>query len=166
MDMKKDVFKKIFTILIVGLFIFTSTSVVGESLNNVDENKDFLLDQYINENLENKVVENKISNVLNNNSKGRYFIFSTGIRASSYFVKLPRLLTQRGIIFSGEIWYRSNFAFTIVFQRNNSKIKLIDFERGTHRVIIFGIGHSTFTRPHIFSFGRVTAFTKLKPIII
>jgi len=163
--MKKDVVRKLLTIVVINIFIFTSTSVIAEkSLDCIIENDKSLINQYLNENIDNNELINKFTNVLNN-STGRYLIFTTGIRASSYFVKLPRLLTQRGFIFSGEIWYRSNFAITIVLQKNNSRFKLVNFERGTHRVFVFGIGHSTFTKPHVFSFGRVVAFTKIKPIL-
>lgn len=148
--------KKNLSIIIVLLFILTSISVAAEK-TNID---------YLNKNIQNEDLKYEVDNVLNNNSSGRYLILSAGLRASSYFVKLPRIFTQRGMFFSGEIWYRSNFALTLVFQRNNSKFKLVNFERGTHRLFIVGIGHSTFSRPHWFSFGRVTAYTKLRPVII
>jgi hypothetical protein len=153
--LKINLLKTSISLTIALLFVLTSFSVVGEE-PQTDYTKKVEISKQ----------NNVVNNYLNNNSSGRYLVLSAGIRASSYFVKLPRLLTQRGMFLSGEIWYRSNFALTLVFQRNNSRFKLVDFERGTHRVLIVGIGHSTFTRPHCFSFGRVTAFTKLRPLIL
>jgi len=153
--LKAYLLKTSISITIVFLFLFTSFSVIGEELQT-----DYI--KKVDMNIQNK----DVNNFSNNNSSGRYLVVTAGIRASSYFIKLPRLLSQRGMFLSGEIWYRSNFALTLVFQRNNSRLKLVDFERGTHRVLIVGIGHSTFSKPHCFSFGRVTAFTKLRPLIL
>ena len=110
--------------------------------------------------------QNIILQVLANNNSGRYFTISAGIRATSFFLKIPRLLTQRGIAFIAEIKYRSPLAFTLVIERSaQTGINISAFERGTHRVIIIGFGHAAFSRPHIGSFGRYIGITKTKPIV-
>ena len=165
--MKFSFFKKNITLAVVIILIVTTTSVVG--YEKVEKDKDInnnIVEQFKEQTFLTKELQKDTSNILNNNSSTRYLIITGGIRASSYFVKLPRIFTQRGLIFSGEIWYRSSLALTLIFEKNNSRIKLVDFERGTHRVFIFGIGHSTFSRPHWFSFGRLTAYTRIKPIIV
>jgi len=164
--MKISVLKKNVSIIIVLLLVLVSISVSAEkSLVDIDKENNISIEKYINKNVKNNDLKVEVTSVLNNNSSGRYLTLSLGIRASSYFVKLPRFFTQRGMVFFVEIWYRSNFALTLVFQKNNSRLRLVNFERGTHRLTIFGIGHSTFSRPHCFSFGRLTAYTSIQPII-
>ena len=165
--MKKYSLKKNLAITLITILILTSTSVAGyETKKEIKDIKDSFINQITNQKIITEELKQEISGVLNDNSSNRYLIITGGLRASSYFVKLPRILTQRGLIFSGEIWYRSSLAVTFIFEKNNSRFKLVDFERGTHRLFVFGIGHSTFSRPHWFSCGRLTAFTRIKPIII
>jgi hypothetical protein len=165
--MKKDFLKKNLTITLITILILTSTTVAGyKTIDEIRDIDDGFINQITNQKVITEELKQEISDLLNNNNSNRYLIITGGIRASSYFVKLPRLLTQRGLIFSGEIWYRSSLAVTFIFEKNNSRLKLVDFERGTHRLFVFGIGHSTFSRPHFFSCGRLTAITRIKPIII
>ena len=113
-----------------------------------------------------KDIHQHVHSEVSKNKSTIYIIFSCGLIANSYFVKIPRLLTQRGIIFAAQIRYKLPPAFTIVFEkRNDTGIKLTTIERGNHRVILFGIGHSSFTRPHLLSFGRIVAMSKIKPIV-
>ena len=159
--------KKNIAIAVVIILVVTSSSVVGyKTIEKVEDKNESINEQSIGQTIFTEELQEEINDMLNNNSSTRYLIISGGIRASSYFIKFPRVLTQRGLIFSGEIWYRSSLALTLVFEKNNSRFKLIEFERGTHRIFVFGIGHSTFSRPHWFSFGRLTAYTRIKPIII
>ena len=165
--MTAGLFKKYMTLATVIILILTSTSVVGyETVEDINEIYNNTTNRFKEQTVFTEELKQEIYNVLNDNSSNRYLIISGGVRASSYFVKLPRLFTQRGLIFSGEIWYRTSLAATFIFEKNNSRLKLIDFERGNHRVFIIGLGHSTFSRPHWFSCGRLTAFTRIKPIII
>lgn len=100
------------------------------------------------------------------NDSGRYFIFTAGIRATSFFLKVPRLLTQRGISFIAEINYRSPLALTFVIHRSSTDgISITDWGKGTHRVLVIGFGHAAFSRPHVGSFGRYIGITKIKPIV-
>lgn len=163
--MNRSWLKKNLAISLVVILIVTSTSAIGSKTVKEIESNQNGISRYLEQMHYDKQIQQKINKALSNNNSSRYLILTGGIRASSYFIKLPRLFTQRGIIFSGEIWYRSNFAPTLVFKKNESGIKLVNFERGTHRVVIFGIGHSTFSRPHFFSFGRVVAYTRIKPIV-
>lgn len=163
--MKCSLLQKNLAIGLVVLLIATSAPVIGsETVNSVEVNQ-IDVDKYLAQIDCDEETQQEINKALNNNDSSRYLIITGGIRASSYFVKLPRLFTQRGIIFSGEIWYRSLLALTIVFEKNDTGVKLVEFERGTHRVIFFGIGHSSFSRPHFFSFGRLIAFSSIKPIV-
>jgi hypothetical protein len=98
------------------------------------------------------------------NDSGRYITISAGIRATSFFLKIPKLLTQRGIAFIAEIKYRSPLAFTLIIHNTQNGIQTT-FEHGTHRLIVFGFGHAAFSRPHIGSFGRYIGFSKTKPIV-
>ncbi|UCD14642.1 MAG: hypothetical protein JSW60_04270 [Thermoplasmatales archaeon] len=154
---------------VVILLVVTSMSAIANNKVNIVKEVEvdqIDIDKYLEQNWCDEEIQQKIKNALNNNDSGRYITFTGGVKASSFFVKLPRIFTQRGIIFSGEIWYRSPLALTIVFQRNKSGVKLVEFEKGTHRIIILGIGHSSFSRPHLFSSGRVIASSRIKPIII
>jgi hypothetical protein len=111
-------------------------------------------------------IQQHVTSELSKNKSFTYIIFSAGLIANSYFVKIPRLLTQRGIIIAAQIRYKLPPAFTIVFEKSNDTgIKLATIERGNHRVILFGIGHSSFTRPHLLSFGRIVAISRIKPIV-
>ena len=111
-------------------------------------------------------IRQHVKSEISKNKSTIYIIFSCGLIANSYFVKIPRFLTQRGIIFAAQIRYKLPPAFTIVFEkRNDTGIKLTTTERGNHRVVLFGIGHSGFTRPHILSFGRIVAISRIKPIV-
>jgi len=103
---------------------------------------------------------------LTENNTNRYITISAGIRATSFFLKIPRPLTQRGITFIAEIKYRSPLAFTLVLERSpqNGTSKYA-FERGTHRLIVIGFGHAAFSRPHVGSFGHYTGLSKTKPIV-
>ena len=101
---------------------------------------------------------------LTQNDSGRYITISAGIRATSFFLKIPKLLTQRGIAFIAEIKYRSPLAFTLIIHNTQNGIQTT-FEHGTHRLIVFGFGHAAFSRPHIGSFGRYIGFSKTKPIV-
>lgn len=101
---------------------------------------------------------------LTQNDSGRYITLSAGIRATSFFLKIPKLLTQRGIAFIAEIKYRSPLAFTLIIHNTQNGIQTT-FEHGTHRLIVLGFGHAAFSRPHIGSFGRYIGFSKTKPIV-
>lgn len=159
--MKINLIKKFLTIGIVLLLILTGVSAVG---NKIDEDNTKLYESIMKGELNNEL-QQEIIKELNNNNTSRYLIISGGMRASSFFVKFPRIFSQRGFIFAGQIWYRSSFAVTLVFEKNNSRYKLKDFERGIHRVAFIGFGHSSFTRPHLFSNGRIIVLTKTKPIV-
>lgn len=159
--MKINLFKKLLTIGIVTLLILTSVSVVGIEIKNNQVNL-----EKSNEIIKlNEDIQQEIIKATSKNNTTKYLVISGGIRASSYFVKFPRIFSQRGIFFATQIWYRSSFAITLVFVKNNSRYKLLDFERGIHRVVLVGFGHSTFTRPHLLSNGRIIAITKIKPIV-
>jgi hypothetical protein len=110
--------------------------------------------------------QEQILKEITNKNKSRYITISAGIRATSFFLKIPKLLTQRGIAFIAEIKYRSPLAFTLVLERSQQNgISTYAFERGTHRLIVIGFGHAAFTRPHVGSFGRYIGFSSTKPIV-
>ena len=162
--MKINILNKLFILGIIFSFVIVSTVPVVS--NTVEESKIYKIEEYLTKLDCKKEYQYELKCALNSNESSKYYIFSAGVFANSYFVKMPRLFTQRGIIFAAQIRYKLPPAFTIVFEKNNKTgIKLMTVERGNHRVILFGFGHSGFTRPHFFSFGKIVAISRIKPIV-
>ncbi len=159
-----NILNKLYILGIISSLVILSTSAVGSNI--VEESKIYKIEEYFTSLDWDEECQQKLKCVLNSNGSSKYYIFSAGIFANSYFVKMPRLFTQRGIIFAAQIRYKLPPAITIVFEKNNNTgIKLITIERGNHRVTLFELGHSGFTRPHFFSFGKIVAVSRIKPIV-
>ena len=154
--MKNQTIKKTLPVLfIITLFIIPANATITTTTEQTDNQIE-----------PTKYIQEQILEQLSNNGSNRYITISAGIRATSFFLKVPRPLTQRGIIFIAEIKYRSPLAFTLVIQRSlQGGFSIAELERGTHRLIYFGLGHAAFSRPHVGSFGRLIGTSSAKPIV-
>jgi len=114
-------------LIIIGiLFSLIGSNIIVIGINPATKSEINIIEEYFMQFDCEKNFKHQIKYILNANKSSKYYIFSVGFIANSYFIKISRLLTQRGIIFAAQIRYKLPPALTIVFEKNNSTgIKLI-----------------------------------------